>query len=274
MAAAVRGAMDDFEESSSDEEDHRVKSLFSAPIWRLYSEGDDQFLMSAQKRGASRTSNFLLATELVPTRGSGRVVGKVRSNFAGSVYTIFDSGMAPEDAVTDASLRRELAVVGFDWDQMGPGKMRAAVPRVHKNGAPFTFRAREAVDSLAAAAAHADSTRVVMLKNKRPQWDDSVGGHVLNFGGRVTCPSVKNFQMGSDESEDATLLQFGKVDKDRFTLDFQHPLCHVQAFGIVMAAIDGKLADRRALKRFSGKTPEEDGGAWFAQWADPPAPET
>ena len=67
--------------------------------------GDDQFLMSAQKRGASRTSNFLLATELVPTRGSGRVVGKVRSNFAGSVYTIFDSGMAPEDAVTDASLR-------------------------------------------------------------------------------------------------------------------------------------------------------------------------
>lgn len=172
-----------------------------------------------------------------------------------------------------SSRRRELAVVGFDWDQMGPGKMRAAVPRVHKNGAPVPFRARVAADSLAAAAAHSDSARVVMLKNKRPQWDESVGGHVLNFGGRVTCPSVKNFQMGSDETEDSTLLQFGKVDKDKFTLDFQHPLCHVQAFGIVMAAIDGKLADRRALKRFSGKTPEEDGGAWFAQWADLPAPE-
>jgi len=61
--------------------------------------------MSAQRRSGSRTSNFLMSVEPTPTRESGRVVGKVRSNFSGSVYTVFDSGMAPEDAVTDSSLR-------------------------------------------------------------------------------------------------------------------------------------------------------------------------
>ena len=33
---------------------------------------------------------------------------------------------------------------------------------------------------------------------QRPKWDDSVGGHVLNFHGRVTKSSVKNFQLGCD----------------------------------------------------------------------------
>jgi len=159
-------------------------------------------------------------------------------------------------------------VVGFDWDQMGPGKMRAAVPRVRPSGAPVVFRARAPAESLAASAAAADARRIVMLENKRPRWDASVNGHVLNFGGRVTKSSVKNFQLGCAETGDVTILQFGRVGKDHFTLDFAHPLSHVQAFGIVMAAVDGKLADRKALKGLAGKTPAEDDGAWFAHWAD------
>ena len=34
----------------------------------------------------------------------------------------------------------------------------------------------------------------------RPKWDEMAGGHVLNFNGRVTISSVKNFQLCCTES--------------------------------------------------------------------------
>lgn len=33
---------------------------------------------------------------------------------------------------------------------------------------------------------------------QRPKWDETIGGHVLNFQGRVTMSSVKNFQLVCD----------------------------------------------------------------------------
>lgn len=77
--------------------------------------------------------------------------------------------MSPEEAVTDASLRRELAVIGFDYDTTGPGKMRAAIPRVSTMGAALLFRPRVPEDTLAYAAAHEDGRRIMYLHNKRPR---------------------------------------------------------------------------------------------------------
>lgn len=44
---------------------------------------------------------------------------------------------------------------------------------------------------------------------------------MLNFYGRVTMASVKNFQLVSTEDFDRIILQFGRVAKDEFTMDFQ-----------------------------------------------------
>ena len=33
------------------------------------------------------------------------------------------------------------------------------------------------------------------LHNKAPRWNESLGAYCLNFNGRVTLPSVKNFQL-------------------------------------------------------------------------------
>lgn len=48
-----------------------------------------------------------------------------------------------------------------------------------------------------------------------------VGAYVLNFYGRVTMASVKNFQLVSTEDVDRIILQFGRVARDEFTMDFQ-----------------------------------------------------
>ena len=37
-------------------------------------------------------------------------------------------------------------------------------------------------------------------------------------------------------------MQFGRVGKDAFTMDYQHPLCALQAFGIALSSFDYKIA--------------------------------
>ena len=41
---------------------------------------------------------------------------------------------------------------------------------------------------------------------------------------------------------DAVIMQFGRVGKDAFTMDYQHPLCALQAFGIALSSFDYKIA--------------------------------
>lgn len=43
-------------------------------------------------------------------------------------------------------------------------------------------------------------------------------------------------------SADYIVLQFGRVADDAFTLDYNYPLCAVQAFAIALSSFDGKLA--------------------------------
>jgi tubby and related proteins len=55
-----------------------------------------------------------------------------------------------------------------------------------------------------------------------------VAAYVLNFNGRVTMASVKNFQLVTPEDQDSVVLQFGRVAKDEFTMDFQWPMSPFQ----------------------------------------------
>jgi len=80
------------------------------------------------------------------------------------------------------------------------------------------------------------------LMNKPPKWSEEVGAYVLNFNGRVTMASVKNFQLVAPDELDEVKVQFGRVGKDLFTLDFRFPLSPLQAFGIALSSFDYKLA--------------------------------
>lgn len=101
--------------------------------------------------------------------------------------------------------------------------------------------------------------RPLVLKNKPPRWHEQLQCWCLNFRGRVTVASVKNFQLiagthpaagaptpsqptGSQSDQDKILLQFGKVGKDMFTMDYRYPLSAFQAFAICLSSFDTKLA--------------------------------
>lgn len=54
--------------------------------------------------------------------------------------------------------------------------------------------------------------------------------------------SVKNFQLADINDPETVVLQFGKVGKDRFNMDFQWPMSAFQAVAICMTSFDSKLA--------------------------------
>lgn len=80
------------------------------------------------------------------------------------------------------------------------------------------------------------------LINKPPRWNEQVGAYVLNFNGRVTMASVKNFQLVDPEEQNVVVLQFGRVGKDEFTMDVQYPMSPYQAFAITLSSFDSKIA--------------------------------
>ena len=59
------------------------------------------------------------------------------------------------------------------------------------------------------------------MRNKRPEWSPESQSYVLNFHGRVTRASVKNFQIVSESCPEEVVMQFGKVGADIFTMDFR-----------------------------------------------------
>jgi tubby-related protein 1 len=86
------------------------------------------------------------------------------------------------------------------------------------------------------------TNHLVVLKNKEPKWNNALNAYCLNFNGRVTEASVKNFQLVATSDPETVVLQFGKVSESCFTCDFSWPLTPLQAFSICLSSFDNKLA--------------------------------
>ena len=80
------------------------------------------------------------------------------------------------------------------------------------------------------------------LINKPPIWDEQMGANKLDFHGRVTIPSVKNFLLVQPDDHSEILMLFGKIEKSDniFSLDFRWPLSAIQAFAVGISAVDFK----------------------------------
>ena len=53
---------------------------------------------------------------------------------------------------------------------------------------------------------------------------------------------LKGFNIHIIIAVDYIVMQFGRVAEDVFTMDFNYPMCAVQAFGVALSSFDSKLA--------------------------------
>lgn len=90
-----------------------------------------------------------------------------------------------------------------------------------------------------------DSARdhgLMVFQNRPPWWNVELGAFVLNFGGRVSVASVKNFQL-CERRDQEHVLQFGRIQgRHNFTVDFQYPLTPAQAFAIAISSLQSKIS--------------------------------
>ncbi|NWH66006.1 TULP3 protein, partial [Geococcyx californianus] len=222
------------------------------PTYYMHLERDDNtktFLLAGRKRKKSKTSNYLISVDPTDLSREGKsFIGKLRSNFMGTKFTVYDHGDSPvktQSLVEEAHMRQELAAICYETNVLGcrgPRKMSVIIPGMNMNHKRIPVCPRNEHESLLSKWQTKNLENLIELHNKAPVWNDHTQSYVLNFHGRVTQPSVKNFQIVHDNDPDYIVMQFGRVAQDTFTLDYSYPLCALQAFAIGLSSFDSKLA--------------------------------
>ncbi|KAF3457304.1 hypothetical protein FNV43_RR01961 [Rhamnella rubrinervis] len=253
---------------------------------------DGKFLLAARKCRRPTCTDYIISLHSDDmSKGSGTYIGKLRSNFLGTKFTIFDgqpphagakiaksrstrlvnlkqvSPRVPAGNYPVAHISYELNVLG----SRGPRRMQCimdAIPAsaIQPGGVtptqtelslsnmesfpslPF-FRSKSNRTESFMSGPLASQKDVVVLRNKSPRWHEQLQCWCLNFHGRVTVASVKNFQLvASPENGPAgpehekIILQFGKIGKDLFTMDYRYPISAFHAFAICLSSFDTKIA--------------------------------
>ncbi|PKA64785.1 Tubby-like F-box protein 8 [Apostasia shenzhenica] len=277
-----------------------------------------KFLLSAKRSRRTTSTEYVISMDVDNiTRSSSTYIGKLRSNFLGTKFVIYDtqppynvaslcppgrtsrrfnskkvSPKVPTGSYNIARVSYELNVLGtrgprrmhcvvysipssaLDADGTVPGQPENIVPRSLEDSfrsmsfsqSSFTDRSMDfssARFSDIGGGAFGDGSieeikeQPLVLRNKAPRWHEQLQCWCLNFRGRVTVASVKNFQLiaanppaagaptpsqPAQSDHDKIILQFGKVAKDTFTMDYRYPLSAFQAFAICLSSFDTKLA--------------------------------
>eukprot|EP00043_Microstomoeca_roanoka_P006144 m.60566 g.60566 ORF g.60566 m.60566 type:complete len:408 (+) comp13294_c0_seq1:393-1616(+) len=230
------------------------KSVY--PTYLLYLETRDGRVMdtpilAARKRKKAQTSYYIISTDPADLhRESGAFAAKLRANFVGTHYTLYDNGVNPSKRSSPENagrpVREELAAAAYETNVLGfkgPRKMTVVMPTV-KEGTMERNKVQPLSENDGLLRRYQRDTHqdLMILRNKKPDWNEATNSYVLNFGGRVTRASVKNFQIVHESDENYIILQFGRVEEHGFTMDFQYPMSALQAFGICLSSFDGKIA--------------------------------
>ncbi|EMP39696.1 Tubby-related protein 3 [Chelonia mydas] len=252
------------------------------PTYYMHLERDDNrktFLLAGRKRKKSKTSNYLISIDPTDLSREGEsFIGKLRSNLMGTKFTVYDHGVSPIKAqglVEKAHTRQELAAICYETNVLGfkgPRKMSVIIPGMNMKHKRIPIRPRNEHESLLSKWQNKNLENLIELHNKAPVWNDDTQSYVLNFHGRVTQASVKNFQIVHENDPDYIVMQFGRVAEDVFTLDYNYPLCALQAFAIGLSSFDSKLACFVAASPI-GALEFLAGTITSNEWSSPTSPE-
>jgi len=228
----------------------RQRGVNLYPVYEMFLEGSAGkmiFLLTAKKSVNSRTSTYRISSK----KGDFSITekgyrAKLRSNFSGTLFSAFSKGVNPHKfpKTRENTWRKELVSVLYESNVIGfngPRKMTILMPGLTEKADHMPWIPKSEEEGLFPQF-QKQNRNVTVLQNKTPQWSEESQSFVLNFGGRVTFASVKNFQVISEKDPDYIAMQFGRIGEDLFTLDFQFPFSAIQAFAVALSSFDSKLA--------------------------------
>ncbi|KAJ3066311.1 Tubby- protein 3 [Podochytrium sp. JEL0797] len=210
----------------------RKKNLLDKthPTFYLYNEVDNTFLLAARKRKKSAMVNYLISTSQDDlSKDSTHYIAKMKGNFQRTNFILLDARFY--NKTTAGKGLKEMSCVSYSKTVL-PRELSVAIAAtsVEENSESGT-------KDIMADIKSQNLSKLLFLKNKPPRWNETTQSHCLNFGGRVTQPSIKNFQLVM-EGSDAIILQFGRCGPDVFSLDARWPLTPIEAFAIAISTFD------------------------------------
>lgn len=217
------------------------------PKYSLYMSEGLRFIMTGKKRPNNKTSNYGISISKGEVeKGSESFIGKLRSNFVGTEFVMYDHGENPADTKDVSKIRREYGAILYEQNflgERGPRKMKILIPELTPEGDDYiNYKPLNEAESMIGKFKSGNRSGMRYLFNKPPKWNDEVSAFVLNFHGRVDKPSVKNFQLIDTFNEDYVYMQFGRVGDDMFNMDIRWPMSLMQGFAIALSSFDFKLA--------------------------------
>lgn len=231
-----------------------------------------KFLLAARRFRHGAHTEYIISLDADDlSQGSNAYIGKLSSDFLGTKFTIYDSqppynGAKPSNSrasrrFASKQISPQVSAGNFEIGQVsykfnllksrGPRRMLCALqcPATQQN---INDECKNDDETKNASMQNSTlATNCMVLKNKAPRWHEHLQCWCLNFHGRVTVASVKNFQLvasvdpsqpGAKGDEETVLLQFGKVGDDMFTMDYRQPLSAFAAFAICLTSFGTKLA--------------------------------
>eukprot|EP00457_Paulinella_chromatophora_P009024 gb/GEZN01009075.1/.p1 GENE.gb/GEZN01009075.1/~~gb/GEZN01009075.1/.p1 ORF type:complete len:411 (-),score=50.95 gb/GEZN01009075.1/:129-1316(-) len=239
------------------------------PTYELYDEAnkkDPEFLCACKRKLGSKDSNYILSLSKQSFEKDIMFLGKLRGNLKGTEYMIWegdvtkggDEGDHLSYDKEDHMLKNEIGCAIYaqqaklSFLSKVPRKMTLILPRrdVGPDGKEKTYEHKEKHSVLAqeyrkvqvgesksGGKLQAQNAPLILV-NKEPIFNTQVNAYVLDFKGRVSEASVKNFQLVDRNNADVVLLQFGRVGSDKFNMDFRYPLSPMQAFLACITTFD------------------------------------
>ncbi|CAK70865.1 unnamed protein product (macronuclear) [Paramecium tetraurelia] len=179
------------------------------PKYKMYWCHNNQFLLAA-KKSLNKNKFIITQDSEFKHKDQGQILGKVeQSKQSKADYYLFDSGSKKKESNSIKKMRVQLGSVDQEgWLQ-------------------FQEKVKKKLSNLLVV-----NLKLQIHNNKL---------YTLDFFGRVKKASVKNFQLVlKGEERDLIYVQFGKIDKDQFHLDFMSPLSPLVAMQLALCNFNFK----------------------------------
>ena len=127
----------------------RHKSGFNRlwPKYTLHLSNGNNFLLKGKKRSGNATSNYMITIDQEKTKKDNKkYLGKLRSNFLGTEFYIYDGGKNPKKAKNSEDVRAQYGVVEYEKNVLGskgPRRMKVMLPRVHRDGSVIEWKSTD-----------------------------------------------------------------------------------------------------------------------------------
>jgi hypothetical protein len=222
--------------------------------------------------------SFILSNnETIYEIGSDSYLGMVKPNFTGTTFKCLDYGIDPSIFPGDGlahSKAVEHASIVYVTNVLGrvPNAMTVVIPKINSTQSELSDEEKQnnitekpsdkekkeskTSNSSEYVPAHHKASmteklakyynkkddRVIVLKTRKPIWSDEADAWTMDFNGRVKLASKKNFQLVDiNNDKEKTLMNFGKVTKQHFSLDYCKPMTLIQCFAVALTSFSDKM---------------------------------